>query len=45
MNGPPIEYLVETRFRGPDIDVLHNLAAQALAVMRKNPNTRDVRIN
>ncbi len=45
MNGPPIEYLVETRFRGPDIDVLHNLAAQALAVMRKNPNTRDVRTN
>lgn len=42
-NGPSVSYLVEARFRGPDIDVLHSLADQAVAIMRDTPNTRDVR--
>ncbi len=43
MNGPSITYLVETRFRGPDINVLQDLARQAIEIMRNTPNTRDIR--
>lgn len=43
VNGPPVPYLVETRFRGPDIEVLKSLSDQVLAIMHDNPNTRDVR--
>ncbi len=43
MNGPSITYLVEARFRGPDMDVLQDLARQAVAIMRNTPNTMDIR--
>ncbi len=42
-NGPTVSYHVEARFRGPDMDVLHGLAEQALAIMRQTPQAKDVR--
>ncbi len=42
-NGPPVDFKVEVRYRGPETEVLHNLAAQASAVMQSTPGTRDVR--
>jgi len=42
-NGPPVEFRVEARFRGTDIDELQGLASQALDIMRQNPNARDIR--
>lgn len=41
--GPAVDMKVEARFRGPDFDVLRDLARQAEAVMRAAPSTRDVR--
>ncbi|MFH1153522.1 MAG: efflux RND transporter permease subunit [Pseudomonadota bacterium] len=43
VNGPPVNFLVEARFRGPDIQVLQDLAGKAMAILRDTPNTRDVR--
>jgi len=42
-NGPPVNYRLEARFRGPDIDELHKLAEQAKAIMREEDvaNLRD----
>ncbi len=42
-NGPPVDFKIEVRFRGPDSAVLHRLAAQATKVMQNTPNTRDIR--
>ena len=42
-NGPPVDFKVEVRFRGPEEAVLHSLAARATAIMLETPNTRDVR--
>ncbi|MEC9487628.1 MAG: efflux RND transporter permease subunit [Prosthecochloris sp.] len=42
-NGPPVDYRIEVRFRGPDVAVLQNLAAQAAAIMHATPDTRDIR--
>ncbi len=41
--GPAVNMKVEARFRGPDREVLRDLAAQAMAVMRAEPLARDVR--
>ncbi|SMC78089.1 Multidrug efflux pump subunit AcrB [Desulfocicer vacuolatum DSM 3385] len=43
ISGPPITYLVEAQFRGPDIAVLQHMAAQAMEIMHDTPNTRDIR--
>lgn len=43
MTGPSNEYTIEARFRGPDVQMLKRLAAQAEEVMHHMPNTRDVR--
>ena len=43
ISGPAITYLVEAQFRGPDIDVLQNMAKQAISIMQDTPNTRDIR--
>ncbi len=42
-NGPPVDFKVEVRFRGPDEEILLDLASQVMAVMQNNPNARDVR--
>ncbi|MDD3154031.1 MAG: efflux RND transporter permease subunit [Victivallaceae bacterium] len=41
--GTPIPFKVEARFQGPDEKILRNLAEQAKAVMRRNPNAKYVR--
>jgi len=41
--GPAVTMKVEARFRGPDREVLQDLARQALAVMHSEPLARDVR--
>ncbi|MFI4912129.1 MAG: efflux RND transporter permease subunit [Sedimentisphaeraceae bacterium JB056] len=43
ISGPSMAYLIEVRFSGPDIDVLNRLSKEAMDVMRKTGNTRDVR--
>jgi multidrug efflux pump subunit AcrB len=42
-NGPPVNYRIETRLRGPDIDELRRLAKQAKDIMRQEDvvNLRD----
>jgi multidrug efflux pump subunit AcrB len=42
-NGPPVNYRIETRLRGPDITVLRRLAEEVKAVMREDNvvNLRD----
>ena len=40
--GPPVPYPVAFRLSGPDPDVLRKLAGQVAAVMRANPDVRDV---
>ncbi len=42
-NGPSVAFKVEARFRGPDTDVLQHLAEEAMAIMKDNPNARDIR--
>lgn len=42
-NGPGLEYKVGVRFRGPDVEVLKDLADRALKVMRDTPNVADLR--
>lgn len=44
-DGLSIPFTVEARFRGPDREVLRQLAARAKEIMRANPNTRHVRDN
>lgn len=41
--GTPIPFKIEARFQGPDPKVLRNLAEEAKAIMRRNPNTRYIR--
>jgi multidrug efflux pump subunit AcrB len=43
ISGPPNEYTIEARFRGPDVQTLKKLAAEAETIMRETPDTRDVR--
>lgn len=43
INGPPVTYLVEAEFRGPDISTLQNMADQAKEIMYNTPGTRDIR--
>jgi len=40
--GPAPRYLVNFRVSGPDLDTLRGIADQVQAVMRANPNTRQV---
>jgi multidrug efflux pump subunit AcrB len=40
--GPAARYLVNFRVSGPELSVLRNVADQVQAVMRENPNTRQV---
>jgi len=42
-NGPPVDFKVEVRFRGPDKHLLHQLASRAAGIMQNTPNTRDIR--
>lgn len=42
-NGPPVDFKIEVRFRGPETAVLHDLAAQITGIMQNTPNTRDIR--
>ena len=42
-NGPPVDFKLEVRFRGPDIEVLQQLASKAASVMQHHGGTRDVR--
>ena len=42
VNGPGEAQKIHARFRGPNPDVLHRLAAEARAIMRADPNVRDV---
>jgi multidrug efflux pump subunit AcrB len=44
-NGPPMAFLVEARFMGPDKEVLQKLGEQALAVMQAEPTAKDVRLD
>ena len=41
--GPGRDSKIEARFEGPDAEVLRNLAEQAKAIMRADPETKDVR--
>jgi multidrug efflux pump subunit AcrB len=43
--GPSMAFLVEARFTGPDKAVLKMLGDQALAIMRAEPNAKDVRLD
>lgn len=43
--GPPSDFAVEVRFRGPDSAVLHSLADRAQEIMRADPASLDVRDN
>ncbi len=43
--GPSMAFLVEARFTGPDKTVLKQLGDRALAVMRAEPNAKDVRLD
>ena len=43
--GPATPYLVNFRVTGPDPDILRGIADQVQAVMRANPNTRQVNQN
>ena len=43
ISGPPTTYLLEARFRGPDIEVLQGMAKQAKKIMQDTPNLRDIR--
>ncbi len=45
ITGPSREFTVEARFRGPDVDQLKKIAEKAQAIMRANPNARDVQVN
>lgn len=40
--GPAVRFLVNFRVSGPDLDTLRGIADQVQAVMRANPNTRQV---
>ena len=42
-DGISIPFKVEARFRGPDAEVLRQLAAQAKEIMRENGNTQYIR--
>ena len=42
-NGPAITYKIETRFRGPDVAVLKELAGKAEKVLADSGNARDLR--
>jgi multidrug efflux pump subunit AcrB len=41
--GPPIDYKIEARFRGPDPMILRKLAAEAKKICVANDNVRDLR--
>jgi multidrug efflux pump len=41
-NGPAVGYPVRLRISGPDTEKLATIVEQVQAVLRKNPNTRDV---
>lgn len=43
--GPPVPFPVATRVSGPDPARLRTIAAQVAAVMRANPDTRDVNLD
>lgn len=43
MNGPPVEFLIEARFRGPESSVLLDLAAAAENIMEETGGLRDIR--
>lgn len=44
-NGPPVGYPVQFRVSGPDAAITLKYAEQVAAIMRKNPNTRDVNLD
>lgn len=44
-NGPPVGYPVQFRVSGPDSATVLKYADQVAAIMRKNPNTRDVNLD
>ena len=44
-NGPPMAFLVEARFAGPDKSVLEQLGRQALAIMQAEPDAKDARLD
>ena len=41
--GPSVPFDIEARLSGPDATVLHQLARKVEAIMRADPNTKDVR--
>ncbi len=41
--GPSVPFDIEARLSGPDVTVLHQLARQVEAVMRADPNAKDIR--
>jgi multidrug efflux pump len=44
-NGPPVGYPIVFRVRGEDLTTLRGIAEQVAAVMRGNPNVRDVHLD
>jgi len=44
-NGPPVGFPVVFRVMGEDLTTLRNIAEQTAAVMRSNPNVRDVHLD
>jgi len=42
VNGPPIDAPIALRIVGPDLEILHGLAAQVEKVLKATPGTRDV---
>ncbi len=44
-NGPPIGFPVVFRVMGDDLTTLRGIAGQVAAVMRENPNVRDVHLD
>jgi len=43
--GPGIPFMVEARFSGPDKGVLHSLGCQAIAIMQRESNAKDARLD
>ena len=43
--GPPVDYELEVRFRGPDLKVLHALKKKALEVFYKDKRIHNIRQN
>lgn len=44
-NGPPMSFLVEARFMGPDKKMLEDLGRQALRIVQAEPTAKDARLD